>query len=165
MAAGSTYTPIATTTLASAQSQVDFTSISASYTDLVLIMNTKGSTTNYPFLQLNGATGTSYSTTTLNGSGSAATSVRQSNTVNPYISSDAANTTSFEFNAVLHFQNYSNTTTFKTVLIRANSASTGTGATVLLYRSTSAIDTITFKLNTGTYSIGSTFTLYGIAAA
>jgi hypothetical protein len=165
MAAGSTYTPIATTTLGSAQSQVDFSSITASYTDLVLVMNTKGSTTNYPFLQLNGSTGTSYSTTTITGSGTTATSVRQSNTVNPYLSSDAANTTDFVFNAILHFQNYSNTTTFKTVLIRANSASTGTGATVLLYRSTSAIDTITLKLNTGTYAIGSTFTLYGIAAA
>jgi hypothetical protein len=165
MAAGATYTPIATTTLGSAQSQVDFSSISGSYTDLVLIMNTKGSTTNYPFLQLNGDTGTNYSTTTLTGSGTAAASYRQSNTVNPYISSDAANTTDFVFNAILHFQNYSNTTTYKTVLVRANSASTGTGATALLYRSTSAISTITLKLNTGTYAIGSTFTLYGIASA
>jgi hypothetical protein len=37
MAAGSTYTPIATTTLSSSQAEVTFTSFSG-YTDLVLIV-------------------------------------------------------------------------------------------------------------------------------
>ncbi len=37
MAAGLTYEPIATTTLSSAQQTITFSSISASYTDLVLI--------------------------------------------------------------------------------------------------------------------------------
>ena len=41
MAAGSTYTPIATTTLGSAQADVTFSSISGSYTDLVLIIGGK----------------------------------------------------------------------------------------------------------------------------
>jgi hypothetical protein len=38
-----TYEPIATTTLSSAQSSVTFSSISGSYTDLVLVSNVSGS--------------------------------------------------------------------------------------------------------------------------
>jgi hypothetical protein len=43
MAAGSTYTPIATTTLGTAQSSVSFSSFSG-YTDLVLVSSTKAAT-------------------------------------------------------------------------------------------------------------------------
>jgi hypothetical protein len=64
--------------------------------------------------------------------------------------------------------NYANTTTFKTVLIRANNSSTGVDLILGLWRKTpEAITSITIK-NTGTssnFAIGSTLTLYGIKAA
>ena len=41
MAAGSTYTPLATNTLSSSSASITFSSISGSYTDLVLVMNRK----------------------------------------------------------------------------------------------------------------------------
>jgi hypothetical protein len=62
--------------------------------------------------------------------------------------------------------NYANTTTYKTVLTRANAAASGVDASVGLWGSTAAITSITFDLPlVRTISTGSTFTLYGIKAA
>lgn len=166
MAAGSTYTPIATTTLGSAASTVDFNSISGSYTDLVLICNT-GTTSglNYALsLQINGNTSSVYSGTRLIGNGSSATSSRYtgSNTIYGFTQSG-----SIISNVIFHFMNYSNTTTYKTVLQRFNRADAGTVALVALYPSTSAITSLSLSAELGgtTFLAGSTFTLYGITAA
>ena len=66
MAAGSTYTPIATTTLSSAQSSVTFSSL-GSYTDIILVYAGTGTSTDTQGIrfQVNGDTGTNYSNTTL----------------------------------------------------------------------------------------------------
>jgi hypothetical protein len=61
--------------------------------------------------------------------------------------------------------NYSNTTTFKTMLNRSNVPSTGTGATVGLWRNTAAISSLTITSESGNLQSGSTFTLYGILKA
>jgi hypothetical protein len=60
--------------------------------------------------------------------------------------------------------NYANTSTYKTVLTRSNKYDR-VGAIVGLWRSTAAINSITLTAYSNTYAIGSTFTLYGIAAA
>jgi hypothetical protein len=162
MAAGFTYEPIATTTLGSDQSSVTFSTISGSYTDLILIATTPNAQVGQNIkLELNSDTGTNYSLTTLVGSGSAASSDRESNTATPsalYLGADS--------NGIMHFQNYSNTTTYKTVLIRTNAPSNNVITRVLLWRSTSAITSIKLKReSTNDIKSGSTFTLYGIAAA
>jgi hypothetical protein len=59
--------------------------------------------------------------------------------------------------------NYSNSTTYKTILGRSNAATSGTSAAVGLWRSTSAINSI--EIGTVSFTAGSTFSLYGIAAA
>jgi len=79
MAAGSTYTPIATTTLGSSATSYTFTSIPSTYTDLVIVAQIKGDTTTYLNLRFNGDTGSNYSRTTLSGNGSTASSERRSN--------------------------------------------------------------------------------------
>ena len=168
MAAGSTYTPIATYTLASAASSQAFTSIPSTYTDLVLVMNLKGSTTNlYPALQFNSDTGTTYSVTYLTGNGTSATSGRTSGSNYAYITgSTVMSNTDFNFNSITNVQNYANSTTNKTAITRNNNAASATEATVNLWRSTSAITRIdVLCLLTGNFAIGSTFTPYGIAAA
>jgi hypothetical protein len=166
MAAGSTYTPIATTTLGSAAASYTFSSIPSTYTDLVLVMNTKGSTSNYCQLRFNSDTGTNYSRTDLKGNGSTAASSRDSNRSIIDIASNATNDTSnFNTNIILHIMNYANTTTYKTAISRANNAATGTDAIVVLWRSTSAINSIYIAVNTGNLEVGTTLTLYGIAAA
>jgi len=77
MAAGVTYTPIATTTLGSAQSSVTFNSFSG-YTDLVCVYSTYSTVAVADIvIQFNGDTGSNYSATLLFGDGSSAGSYQQ----------------------------------------------------------------------------------------
>ena len=167
MAAGNTYVALATNTLSSAAASVTFSSISGAYTDLVLVANViPTSSPYYAFRVGNGSVSTSslYSRTALYGNGTSAFSIRHSNETYAYAFEDVIATSPSTF--ITSFQNYSNTTTYKTFITRGNSASSLVNATVNLFRSTSAIDVI--EVNTGgvsTFATGSTFTLYGIAAA
>jgi len=72
-----TYEPIATTTLGSAAATITFSTIAATYTDLrlTLVFTTSVGGANV-FFRFNGDTGTNYSYTSLEGSGSAASSSR-----------------------------------------------------------------------------------------
>jgi hypothetical protein len=159
-----TYTPIASITLGAAVSSVTFSSIPSTYTDLVMTVETISSTTNYPYVVLNGDTGTNYSKTWLTGTGSAASSGRDTSTAISYITANAASTTSSGFISIVHFMNYSNSTTNKTFLSRSNNAGSGVDLQVNLWRNTSAITSVQILANTGTFSAGSTFNLYGIQA-
>jgi hypothetical protein len=166
MAAGNTYTPLATTTLGSAAASVTFSSISGAYTDLVFVVNPMGaSLSQYQRLYVNGDTGSNYSRTGLAGTGSSAYSYTDANQTiwgfagQSTLSTDPANV------SIVQLLNYSNTTTYKTFLARVGNANSGTEATVGLWRSTAAINSVVFNLNTGNYAVGSTFSLYGILAA
>lgn len=169
MAAGSTYTPIATTTLGSAQSSVTFNSFSG-YTDLVIIINNVkhsfggSSTVRDDLLQFNSDTGSNYSLTQLYGDGSSAGSVRYSNqtavqTDYPMASASAGGT------IIVNINNYSNSTTYKTVLQRTNTPDR-VSAYVNLWRNTAAITSIKVgPSGSYTMSAGTVITLYGILAA
>lgn len=159
-----TYDKIATTTLSSNQATVSFSSISNSYTDLVAILSVKGTSNMDVWIQFNGDTGTNYSFTTLRGNGTTVTSDRYSNQNYGYADLDGyANTTNFS-TRIINIMNYSNTTTNKTFLARSATAGNGLDAIVNLWRSTSAINSITFSAS-ASYTTGSTFTLYGILKA
>ena len=164
MAAGSTYTPIATTTLGSAQATVTFSSISGSYTDLILVMSVKNSLGSYydNLLQFNGDTGSNYSWTRLRGNGTTADSTRGSNQTSIQVGWGGADYVP----NIVQIQNYSNATTYKSVLSRQNDAAANVAAYVGLWRNTAAINQITINAYSGSnLSSGSTFTLYGITAA
>jgi len=158
----STYTPIATQTLTSTASSVTLSSIPQGYTDLVLVVAGKNSSSTYsPYIQFNGDTSTNYSITSLYGDGSNAASARASNTATAYFGSLGAT----QVNAIVQIQNYSNTTTYKTALIRINAADFRVYASVMLWRSTAAITSLTvFNESPGTFASATTFSLYGIAA-
>lgn len=165
MPAGSTYSTVATTTLGSATSTVTFSSISGSYTDLVVVINA-GNSQNAEYdlyVQFNSGGGAIYSRTILQGNGTTASSGRQSNASNLPLGSLMNNSPTSMF--VVNIMNYSNTTTFKTILDRA--ANTGYAwATVGLWRNTAAINRLDFTIQNGyNFVAGSTFTLYGIQAA
>lgn len=167
-----TYTPIATQTLGSAAASVTFSSIPSTYTDLIFIANTKASTATDVqecYLQFNSDTATNYSLTRLYGTGSSALSGREINiTKIDNIRLPGSNSASTVFgNMIANIQNYSNSTTNKTTILRMNAETTNgqVGAIVGLWRSTSAISTILFAPTSGNFVAGSTFTLYGIKSA
>jgi len=162
-----TYTELLKTTLGTATNSVTISSIPSGYTDLVLVINAGSSAGADANFRLNGDSGSNYSRTSITGNGSAAGSSRTSNAIigrlnfNGYPFGAAGDTT-----IIAHFMNYANTTTYKTVISRANQASLGTDAVVNLWRSTAAINSIEIlSTAAATYVAGSTFSLYGIANA
>jgi hypothetical protein len=168
MPAGSTYSTIATTTLGSAAASYTFTSIPTTYTDLVLVVSSKmTSGADNLRLQVGNSsvdTGSNYSFIYVAGDSSTAFSGNNSSLTDT-LSGRLGATSSTN---IVNFMNYSNTTTFKTITSRGNDASTGgqAGAYVCLWSSTVAINTIKVAEQVGdTFAAGSTFTLYGIAAA
>lgn len=169
MAAGSTYEPIATYTLPSSQADYTFTTISQAYTDLVLIVGNLTNTTSQTLYARvgNGSvdTGSNYSYTEMNGT-TAAFSNRGSNVSNGLLMGALSQglSSSTPATVITHFQNYSNTTTYKTSLSRY-SLTSEVSTSVALWRSTAAINTITVRPTGGSFQTGTTFTLYGIAKA
>ena len=172
MAAGSTYEPIATATVSGGStSEIQFSSIPGTYTDIIIIGNLGAATNSYPAARFNSDTGSNYSVTNLSGDGSAAISDRASSRSVADISYEVIGGSAINVNFISQIMDYSNSTTYKTMLSRTNNSATGTSATVVLWRSTSAITNI--KLYSATsnganlynFTSGSTFTLYGIKAA
>jgi len=165
MPAGSTYTPIATTTLGSAQSSVTFNSFSG-YTDLVIVavIGNSANANRDLYWTYNGDSATNYSSTSVGGDGSSAFASRDSNKAFLRLVGSSNNTPTNM--SIIQIMNYSNTTTFKTCLFRAGNPSWVVTATAGLWRSTSAITSITFtNESAANFVTGSTFTLYGIASA
>ena len=164
MAAGSTYTPIATYTASGSSNVITFSSIPSTYTDLVLVSQYQVSGDGYTDVRLNSDSGTNYSSTSLTNSGGSAVSSRYSSLSR--FSEMYGYTGANNGMAIWNFMNYANSTTYKSALLRAwYGAPDVTEAKALLWRSTSAITTIALTRVTGNWSSGSTFTLYGIAAA
>lgn len=167
-----TYSAIATTTLGSANNTVTFSSISSAYTDLILVSNYALTTnSSFAFVRVNSDSGNNYSTTGVYGDGTTAGSYRGSN-------ANYATTMTFANNSgsqmwvtnTVHFMNYANTTTYKTILVRDTMPNRGTSAIVNLWRgstgsSAQAINSITITSSGGNMDAGSTFTLYGVTAA
>ena len=168
MAAGATYEKIATTTLGSNQATITFSSISASYTDLVLIVSAQQTPAlNTQYIRLNSDTGSNYSYSILTGNGSTVLSARNNNSDAWYSGYYGVPPTDSYGIEIYNFQNYANTTTYKTGLSRTNRASGGLDTMASLWRNTAAITSITYGITgiSAFLTSGSTFTLYGIAAA
>lgn len=164
--AGATYEPLATNTLGSSASTVTFSSIAGTYTDLILVINviSTSAAANYLYIQYNGDTSSNYSTTVLSGTGTSSVSDRFTGRSNFNIDYYATPNTQIG-NRIVQIQNYSNTTTYKTGIARANRAGGGLDTIVGLWRSTAAITSIVITHDTAQFATGSTFTLYGIKAA
>ena len=164
MAISNTYQAISTTTLTSAQSSYAFSSIPSTYTDLVLITQHTCATgsNNQLVLRPNSDSSALYSRTLLTGDGTSASSARYPGEDGVYVSY-VGNNTDLTI-STNYFLNYSNTTTYKSVLTRSNAANIPR-AEVTLWRSTSAISSLLVLPYSGTFATGSTFTLYGISSA
>lgn len=162
-----TYEPIATTTLGSATASVTFSSISGSYTDLLLVIQAKTTDANSSRLngRYNSDTGNNYSYVQLSGDGSTASSARISNFSILDFGGYPSISNTRQAQGIIHIQSYSNTNVNKTTLIRFDDAGAESIARVGLWRNNDAITTISMSFNAGNIDAGSTFTLYGIKAA
>lgn len=167
MAAGSTYTPIATTTLGSNQASVTLSSLGG-YTDLRIVLALKNTAGGFA-IQPNSNTSSIYSTTNMRGNGTSASSTRLTTAdlggTGLYLQNGSVSTTDFS-TVILDFLNYGNTTTYKTMLARFNNPSNLVGATVGLMQSTAAITSLVFSCDGGgQLASGTVITAYGITAA
>jgi hypothetical protein len=127
-------------------------------------------------MRINGDTGSNYSGTVIYADGASTIgSGRNSNqTQIDYGTTNGIGTASAGVYSpiIVNIMNYSNSVTFKTI-IGTNRTATGgylgngdITTSVNLYRSTSPITSIiVFPTNSANWATGSTFTLYGIAAA
>lgn len=163
MAKTATYSLIEGQTLGSAQAAVTFSSIPATFTDLVLVTQhtCATGTNNQLAIRPNSDSTAIYSRTYLTGDGTTAASGRQT-AENAIFTTYATSNTDITI-STNHFEDYANTTTFKTVLSRSGNPS-GTRGQVSLWRSTAAISSIYIYPYSGTFATGSTFKLYGIQA-
>jgi hypothetical protein len=166
-----TYEPIATTTLGTAASNITFSSIPSTYTDLRLVFvgyAGSGSFANFR-ITFNSDNGGNYSRTTLGGNGGSPSSF--SNTNQTYIDLGIANLSISQPSMhIMDLFSYAGSTN-KTILLNNGMEFNGgsyAGAVELLvglWRSTSAINTIRIATSSNTYIAGTTATLYGIKNA
>jgi len=168
MAAGATYEPIQTISPTTNPTEILFSSIPSTYTDLVLVVTAKSNVGGDIYVRVNADSGTNYSSTILFGTGSSAGSARV--TAQTALLVDYYGVVENNNNHLLiaNFNNYSNATTFKTCLSRSNNAASGVDAVVSLWRNTNAITSLNLGIGNSriyTFSTGTVATLYGIAAA
>lgn len=170
----STYEKIDKTTGNGSSNSISFTSIPATYTDLVCVITGGAVSADQNILfRFNSDSASNYSTTNLGARALSTTpfSARQSSQAYGYIAWYTA-ISSTRGMAIMNIMNYANTTTYKTVISEmrvdeGNATYSGVEQTVNLWRKTpEAINRIDIYCGTsGAFTSGSTFTLYGIKAA
>lgn len=170
-----TYDKIASTTLGSASATIDFTSIPATYTDLVIhaTLGSTSGTVNFGLLTFNNDTSALYSNlgwytsysgafpgTSIQGSGAYA------NLTAFYINLNSQIPSTISTGFTLNIQNYTSTSIFKSILSKYSNKYE-VNLLSGIYRSTSAINRITLNASggSGTFATGTTITIYGILAA
>jgi hypothetical protein len=161
-----TYIALATITLASTDSEVIFSSIPATYRDLILVIQAKSTTGNPAVVaRFNSDTGTNYPYVRMTGNGSSAASA--SITTDTFLNLAAAFgiNTSGNGNIIAQIMDYSATDKHKAVLVRNNDAGLGVEAIGGRWANTNAISTISiFNTSSISFASGSTFSLYGVRA-
>lgn len=168
-----TYEPIATYTTGSGETEVNFTSIPNTYTDIIAVASSGANTTGQDFRIRVGAgavdTGANYSSIRVGSNRTTGTSAVASGYYAPntnYIG--AAFIAGFgndQATSIFEFNYYANTLKQKSILFRTGEGETEIIMGVGRWNNTSAISTIQFYQATTSYSTGSIFTLYGILRA
>jgi hypothetical protein len=155
-----TYDLIASTTLAAASSEVVFGSLPQTYRDLVLILNTKLTTSSGTIrIRLNGDSGTNYSDVVMNGNGSTTASNSRTGQTGAF----AGSVGTADTNTVIQIMDYSATDKHKTLLTRENEPANLVAARAARYASTSAVTSVLVGNDAGqTFASGCTFNLYGV---
>lgn len=161
-----TYTLLNQITLAASSSTVTFFSLPQNFADLVLVVAAEPTSGGGGVfrMRVNGDSGSNYSIATAEGSAGG-------------VQSGSLTTTQFNFSFhrstvidgffnphVVQFFDYSAVDKHKTVLIRANAHSNGAVMTAGRWANTAAITSIVVFPESGSWDIGSVFSLYGVVA-
>lgn len=158
----STYIPLANITLGSSASSVTFSSIPATYRDLVVVLNGKATAGGSGArLRVNGDTGTNYANIRMYGfSGGAGAD----NGTGAFLDIGAMNT-SDGYQSVVQFMDYSATDKHKIILMRPQESSLGAVlANAGRWANTSAITSILVYAGSDQFASGFTASLYGIVS-
>jgi hypothetical protein len=162
-----TYVALDKFTVGTATSSVTLSSISGSYTDLYIVIQAKGTNTSNTDLGLrfNSDTASNYSRIGIYGDGASAGTFVVANETSAKIGI-LPGTTNGAWNIMrVNLQSYSNGSIYKTLIARSDEATNlGTTSSASLWRSNSAVTSITFIPISGNIAVGSTFSLYGIKA-
>ena len=165
-----TYTLISSNVLTSSAASVTFSSIPATYTDLVLRISARGDDTGLLLeMTLNSATST-YSNTLLLGNGATASSTRNTGQVYlraGYVNPSGSTASTFS-SGEIYIPNYISTTNkpMSSLGMTENNATTAYIANYAnLWQTSSAITSISLQVTGQNFVSGSSFYLYGISNA
>ncbi len=160
-----TYIPLGTTTLATTATSITFSSIPATYRDLVLVVNGQFTANTGLGIRFNGDTGSNYSVQVLDNNGSTPRAGVDS-PITSFYGSWSATTSGTRYNNELHLFDYSASDRQKQVLYRNGYTDNGGTSRVSLFSgkwaNNSAVTSIT--LFATSMASGFTFSLYGIAS-
>ena len=171
-----TYTPLATVTLGTAAASVTFSSIPATYRDLVLnvsVRSDRADTVDYLALRLNADSDNNYTfvTATASDTGGITSSAPAASNYMQGLDIIAATGTANVFTSTnFSLMDYSATDKHKTALARSSAPGTSSITVVSMFAtrwaSTSAVTSIVLSVpyNSAQLAAGSTFNLYGIAS-
>jgi hypothetical protein len=154
----SAYVPLANITLGVAANTVTFSSIPATYRDLIIIGTYTLSTAQYVRIRFNGdATTTNYYDVDMLGNGTTFSSTRgNDNIINPSVLGQATGSVKIEI------MDYSATDKHKTGLSRLNESTTGVGFGAFRWANTAAVTSVALVGNGVNFNSASNFALYGI---
>lgn len=162
--ATNSYFSIATNVLSSSQSSITFSSIAGTYSHLQLRSMCFGSVNDENlYIRFNSDSASNYARHYLEGNGTAASASGTAPDTGGVFSNTYTGTTPWV--SVCDILDYTDTNKFKTLRSLSGRDSNGSGAVDLrssVWRSTSAITSITILPGSGTLSSGSSFALYGI---
>jgi hypothetical protein len=166
---------IARTVLGSDAASVDFTSIPATYENLIVewvVRGTAASAWPWLYCQVNADTTSNYGSMTLHNSGGAASTDSQATTKWHCGYTVGANgTTGFAGSGRMWLPGYARTVFNKTFFSQfsaqygANGNTAQVGTSQGAWGSTAAISSLSFTIETASFKAGSVFTLYGVAGA
>ena len=159
----SAWTALANTTLASAANTVTFSAISGSYKDLRLVFCGGIGSAN-PSFTINSDTTSTYYWNTIEGDGTASSSAWNGNTYGSFANNIVFGYSTSGILITMDILDYSATDKHKTILTRGNNTARTVNAVVNRWPSTAAITSVRFNGNAANFTIGSTFTLYGLSA-
>ena len=156
-----TYDLIASNVLTSSAASVTFSSIPATYRDLVLVADALSTSSTALEIEFNSDSGNNYYIVQMHGDGSSAASGTETwSAFYPY----AGVTNTNRMLAVVQIMDYSATDKHKSILARSNRADQRVAANAGRWANTNAITSIKLTASGHSLASGTTFYLYGIVS-